>query len=184
MFIFVPKQKRMLLIHSGFLFLGVAEQFAIAEAKLRAWASMDDDEDEDLDREGSPCDGQTHASFSSSAGTQLVHLSFISFCSSPFTSETSLKQPPSSPPPHLPHPHPTCPSILRCFDIMLLPQTPPRQMLRQERYASLSSVLARLRPLTALWAPACPVAGRSPTTTPIHPWPTCPLCPTTARAPA
>lgn len=78
----------------GFLFLGVAEQFAIAEAKLRAWASMDDDEDEDLDSEGSPGDGQTHTSFSRSAGTHLFHLSFISFCSSPFTSETSLKQPP------------------------------------------------------------------------------------------
>ncbi|XP_075877506.1 uncharacterized protein LOC142885183 isoform X2 [Nelusetta ayraudi] len=46
---------------------GVAEQFAIAEAKLRAWASMDDDEDEDLDSEGSPGDGQTHTSFSRSA---------------------------------------------------------------------------------------------------------------------
>lgn len=140
MFIFVPKQKRMLSIHNGFLFLGVAEQFAIAEAKLRAWASMDDDEDEDLDSEGSPAgDGQTHASFSSSAGTQLIHLSFISFCSLPFTSETFYNNPPT-PLPHLPHPHPTCPSILRCSDIMLLPQTAPRQMLPQERYASLSSV--------------------------------------------
>lgn len=89
----------------GFLFLGVAEQFAIAEAKLRAWASMDDDEDEDLDSEGSPGDGQTHTSFSRSAGSHLFHLSFISFCSSPFTSETSLKPPPpassSTPPPQL-----------------------------------------------------------------------------------
>lgn len=89
----------------GFLFLGVAEQFAIAEAKLRAWASMDEDEDEDLDSEGSPGDGQTHTSFSRSAGTHLFHLSVISFCSLPFT-ETSLKQNPppassSTPPPQL-----------------------------------------------------------------------------------
>lgn len=94
MFICVPRQKVLDPCGIGFLFLGVAEQFAIAEAKLRAWASMDDDEDEDLDSEGSPGDGQTHTSFSRSAGTHLFHLSFISFCSSPFTSETSLKQPP------------------------------------------------------------------------------------------
>ncbi|CAF92946.1 unnamed protein product, partial [Tetraodon nigroviridis] len=30
---------------------GVAEQFAIAEAKLRAWASVDDDEEEDSNDE-------------------------------------------------------------------------------------------------------------------------------------
>lgn len=46
---------------------GVAEQFAIAEAKLRAWASIDDDEDEDLESVGSPVNGQTHTSFSRSA---------------------------------------------------------------------------------------------------------------------
>lgn len=63
----------MLLINSTcfcfFVFQGVAEQFAIAEAKLRAWASIDDDEDEDMDSEGSTVTGQTHTSFSRSAGT-------------------------------------------------------------------------------------------------------------------
>ncbi|XP_034470007.1 protein FAM131A isoform X2 [Hippoglossus hippoglossus] len=42
---------------------GVAEQFAIAEAKLRAWASMDDDDEEDSNDEDSPSDGQTHTFF-------------------------------------------------------------------------------------------------------------------------
>nr|XP_043901601.1 protein FAM131A [Solea senegalensis]XP_043901607.1 protein FAM131A [Solea senegalensis] len=40
---------------------GVAEQFAIAEAKLRAWASMDDDEEEDSNDEDSHNNGQAHA---------------------------------------------------------------------------------------------------------------------------
>uniref|UniRef100_UPI003AB07A53 protein FAM131A n=1 Tax=Centroberyx gerrardi TaxID=166262 RepID=UPI003AB07A53 len=41
---------------------GVAEQFAIAEAKLRAWASIDDDEEEEEDSndEDSHSAGQTH----------------------------------------------------------------------------------------------------------------------------
>ncbi|XP_035527233.1 protein FAM131A [Morone saxatilis] len=40
---------------------GVAEQFAIAEAKLRAWASMDEDEEEeDSNDEDSHPNGQTH----------------------------------------------------------------------------------------------------------------------------
>ncbi|KAM6948311.1 protein FAM131B-like [Aplochiton taeniatus] len=42
---------------------GVAEQFAIAEAKLRAWASIDDDEEEEEDfndEEPSQTDGYTH----------------------------------------------------------------------------------------------------------------------------
>lgn len=55
--------------HCFLVFKGVAEQFAIAEAKLRAWASIDDDEDEDMDSEGSPVSGQSHTSFSRSAGT-------------------------------------------------------------------------------------------------------------------
>uniref|UniRef100_A0A096LVZ5 Family with sequence similarity 131 member Aa n=1 Tax=Poecilia formosa TaxID=48698 RepID=A0A096LVZ5_POEFO len=40
---------------------GVAEQFAIAEAKLRAWASLDDDEEdeEDFNDEESHANGQT-----------------------------------------------------------------------------------------------------------------------------
>ncbi|XP_053294403.1 protein FAM131A [Pleuronectes platessa] len=49
---------------------GVAEQFAIAEAKLRAWASMDDDDEEDSIDEDSPSGGQTHTfSFQSSDAT-------------------------------------------------------------------------------------------------------------------
>lgn len=40
---------------------GVAEQFAIAEAKLRAWASIDDDEEEeDSNDEDVATNGQTH----------------------------------------------------------------------------------------------------------------------------
>ncbi|KAM8838749.1 uncharacterized protein ACB058_015382 isoform 1-T1 [Synchiropus picturatus] len=38
---------------------GVAEQFAIAEAKLRAWASMDDEEEEDSNDEDSNTNGQS-----------------------------------------------------------------------------------------------------------------------------
>ncbi|XP_039998729.1 protein FAM131A isoform X2 [Xiphias gladius] len=45
---------------------GVAEQFAIAEAKLRAWASMDDDE-EDSNDEDSHSSGQTHTFSSQSS---------------------------------------------------------------------------------------------------------------------
>ncbi|KAF7222556.1 protein FAM131A isoform X1 [Nothobranchius furzeri] len=41
---------------------GVAEQFAIAEAKLRAWASLDDeDQEEDSNDEESHSSGQTHS---------------------------------------------------------------------------------------------------------------------------
>ncbi|XP_068427752.1 protein FAM131A isoform X2 [Clinocottus analis] len=40
---------------------GVAEQFAIAEAKLRAWASIDDDEEDSNDEEDSHAAGQTRA---------------------------------------------------------------------------------------------------------------------------
>ncbi|XP_070829660.1 protein FAM131A isoform X1 [Chaetodon trifascialis] len=50
---------------------GVAEQFAIAEAKLRAWASVDEDEDEDSNDEDSHANGQAYtlSSQSSDAGT-------------------------------------------------------------------------------------------------------------------
>uniref|UniRef100_UPI0037E754F2 protein FAM131A n=1 Tax=Semicossyphus pulcher TaxID=241346 RepID=UPI0037E754F2 len=50
---------------------GVAEQFAIAEAKLRAWASLDDDEEDDSNDEDSNTNGQTHifSSQSSDAAT-------------------------------------------------------------------------------------------------------------------
>ncbi|KAM7400636.1 hypothetical protein PAMA_005027 [Pampus argenteus] len=46
---------------------GVAEQFAIAEAKLRAWASIDDDEEEDSNHEDSHTNGQTHTLSSQSS---------------------------------------------------------------------------------------------------------------------
>lgn len=48
---------------------GVAEQFAIAEAKLRAWASIDDDEEEDSNDEDSHTNGQTGTFSSSDAAT-------------------------------------------------------------------------------------------------------------------
>uniref|UniRef100_A0A667Z1L3 Family with sequence similarity 131 member Aa n=1 Tax=Myripristis murdjan TaxID=586833 RepID=A0A667Z1L3_9TELE len=49
---------------------GVAEQFAIAEAKLRAWASMDDDEEEEEDSndEDASTNGQTHTFSSQNSG--------------------------------------------------------------------------------------------------------------------
>ncbi|KAK2895272.1 hypothetical protein Q8A73_014760 [Channa argus] len=46
---------------------GVAEQFAIAEAKLRAWASVDEDDDEDSNDEDSHNSGQTHSFYSQSS---------------------------------------------------------------------------------------------------------------------
>lgn len=49
---------------------GVAEQFAIAEAKLRAWASIDDDDDEeeeDSNDEDANTNGQTHTFTSQSS---------------------------------------------------------------------------------------------------------------------
>ncbi|XP_033838373.1 protein FAM131A [Periophthalmus magnuspinnatus] len=48
---------------------GVAEQFAIAEAKLRAWASVDDDDEdeEDSNDEDAPPNGQSHTFTSQSS---------------------------------------------------------------------------------------------------------------------
>ncbi|XP_037314535.2 protein FAM131A [Pungitius pungitius] len=46
---------------------GVAEQFAIAEAKLRAWASVDEDDEEDSNDEDSPSNGATHTASSRSS---------------------------------------------------------------------------------------------------------------------
>lgn len=159
--------------------LGVAEQFAIAEAKLRAWASMDD---EDSNDEDSLTNGQTRTSFSQSSGIQP-------FCSIPshvthrlhfciITEKISL---------HLsnhPTPTPNYPFISRCSDFLLLPQTPPRPILSQERHASLRLTAARHRPPTAPWAPAaaaaCSVVGRLLTMTHIHPRPIHLFYPTTA----
>lgn len=58
--------------------LGVAEQFAIAEAKLRAWASVDEDDEEDSNDEDSHNTGHTHTFPRQSSGIQkcqyFVHL--------------------------------------------------------------------------------------------------------------
>ncbi|XP_029971534.1 protein FAM131A isoform X3 [Salarias fasciatus] len=53
---------------------GVAEQFAIAEAKLRAWASIDDDEEEDSNDEDSHVHRQTHALSSQSSDAAMCNL--------------------------------------------------------------------------------------------------------------
>ncbi|XP_061588281.1 protein FAM131A isoform X2 [Cololabis saira] len=54
---------------------GVAEQFAIAEAKLRAWASLDDDDGEDSIDEDSPTCGQTLTVSKSSDATTFSPIS-------------------------------------------------------------------------------------------------------------
>lgn len=101
--------------------LGVAEQFAIAEAKLRAWASIDDDYEEDSNDEETLNNGQTSSSLSKSSGIPP-------FCSFPSRLIT-----------YRPHfcivtETPTSyPSISRCSDFLLLPQTPPRPIQSQER---------------------------------------------------
>lgn len=59
----------------------MAEQFAIAEAKLRAWASMDDEDEVDDDEDDSRTNGQTHTISGESSGTsrclQFVHIIII-----------------------------------------------------------------------------------------------------------
>ncbi|KAM9789571.1 uncharacterized protein ACB057_012218 [Neosynchiropus ocellatus] len=50
---------------------GVAEQFAIAEAKLRAWASIDDEDEDDSNDEDANMNGQTHSQ-SSEGGNQTT----------------------------------------------------------------------------------------------------------------
>ncbi|XP_041660114.1 protein FAM131A [Cheilinus undulatus] len=50
---------------------GVAEQFAIAEAKLRAWASMDDDEEDDSNDEDSHTNGPAHTISSQSSDAAM-----------------------------------------------------------------------------------------------------------------
>lgn len=59
---------------------GVAEQFAIAEAKLRAWASIDDDDEEDSNDEDSHTNGQTRTFSSQSSG--ICHRHHVHFISS------------------------------------------------------------------------------------------------------
>lgn len=119
-----------------------------------------------------------------SAGVQVPtyrspHFHLIAFH---FWNITKINTPPSASSPPTP-PHPNCPPIFRCSDFMLLPQTPPRPLQPQEHHDSLSALLARLRPLAAQRALACPTAGRSLTTTHVQPRPTGLFCPTTAQAP-
>lgn len=64
------------------------------------------------------------------------------------------------------------PSIPRCSDFLLLPQTLPHPILSQKRNASLRLMVTRLRPLTVPWAPAaaaCPVVRLLLIMTPIQP---------------
>lgn len=53
------------------LLAGVAEQFAIAEAKLRAWASTEEDEEEDSADEDPPPAGRTRPSAQSSGASTV-----------------------------------------------------------------------------------------------------------------
>lgn len=72
------------------LLAGVAEQFAIAEAKLRAWASTEEEEEEDSADEDPLPVGKTGSSPQSS-GTFTV----------PLTSSIHITEQPSHPPLHL-----------------------------------------------------------------------------------
>ena len=156
---------------------GVAEQFAIAEAKLRAWASIDDDDEEDSNDEDSHSNGQTQTFCSQSSGT-LSRRRSVHFFTSLSSSSSLIIISPS--------PSPNYPSISRCSDFLLLPQTPPRPILSQKRPASLrSTAAARHRPPTAPWAPAaaaaaCSAVGLRLTMTHIHPRPIHLLYPATA----
>ncbi len=85
--------------------------------------------------------------------------------------------------PHLPIPSPNYPSVPRCSDFLLLPQTAPRPILLQERHASLRLMAARSRPPTVPWAPAaaaCSMVGLRLIMTHIHPRPIHLLYPATA----
>ncbi|XP_034038566.1 protein FAM131A [Thalassophryne amazonica] len=91
---------------------GVAEQFDIAEAKLCAWASMDDDDDDDdadeEEEDGAPADGQTSCRQSSDAATfnpvsgglcqpEVESSEALPSCSHPlFRCPASRSDPPSS----------------------------------------------------------------------------------------
>lgn len=157
---------------------GVAEQFAIAEAKLRAWASVDEDDVEDFNDEESHANGQTLTSIQSSGNHGLHH--FDHFHLVPlFIPASSLTERLVSPPPTI---HPFIP---RCSDFLLLPQTPPQPILSQDRHASLKLMAVRLRPPTVPWAPAAAAAVSSVVDlrlimTHIHPRPIHLLYPTTA----
>lgn len=90
-------------------FLGVAEQFAIAEAKLRAWASIDEDDAEDSNDEDSHTNGQTHTFSDQSSGIYSHHhfvnfhlISLIVF----ITASSLTKRLIFPPPPPIIHPSP------------------------------------------------------------------------------
>ncbi|XP_054612495.1 protein FAM131A isoform X2 [Dunckerocampus dactyliophorus] len=72
---------------------GVAEQFAIAEAKLRAWASMDDDEEDDSN------DEDTHAG----AGTFSSQSASDAAASHPTSGVPCLSEVSETPPLESPH---------------------------------------------------------------------------------
>lgn len=162
--------------------LGVAEQFAIAEAKLRAWASVDDDDDEDSNDEDSHPNRQTHTFSSQSSGIHsrrhFVH--FSSFHLIVLISASSLTKHFIS---HIPSPN--YPSIPRGSDFLLLPQTPARPILPPERHTSLRLTAAMHRLPTVSRAPAaaaaaCSVIGLCLLMTHIHPRPIHLLYPATA----
>lgn len=80
----------------------MAEQFAIAEAKLRAWASMDDDEEEDSNDEEPSHAGKTH-SFARSSGADALmsafHLIVVFAVFTLTVAETDASSSPPLPPP-------------------------------------------------------------------------------------
>lgn len=161
---------------------GVAEQFAIAEAKLRAWASVDDDDVEDFNNEESHANGQPLTSIQSSGSHGRRH--FDHFHLIPlFIPASSLTECLIFPPP----PPTIHPFIPRCSDFLLLPQTPPQPILSQDRHVSLKLMAVRLRPLTVPWAPAAAAAAAASSVvdlrlimTHIHPRPIHLLYPATA----
>ena len=133
---------------------GVAEQFAIAEAKLRAWASLDDDdEEEDSNDEDSPTSGQALTVSSQSSGIQH----FPPFYSSSAISRRSSFSCIITDNLIFPSPPSTNASIYRTSDSLLLLQTPPRPPLSAGRPASLRTRAAGRRPATVPWSPAAAV---------------------------
>lgn len=129
-------------------------------------------------RTPSPTDRLALSSARAQVSSHSVHFHVIPLIV--FIGASSLKKKT----PHLPNPHPNYPSIPRCSDFLLLPQTTPRPILSQEHHASLRSAAARHHPLTVPWVPAaaavCSVVGRLLTMTHIHPRPVHLLYPTTA----
>lgn len=88
---------------------GVAEQFAIAEAKLRAWASLDDDDEEDSNDEDLHSNEQTHTfCYQRSGDHTCVHIGHFmssSMICDPWQKALSSIHPSTHPIPSL-HPSP------------------------------------------------------------------------------